>query len=1681
MPDPNSSAAAHPIQLAVEAQFRSRPTLRSVTTTLLGQNLRENYPTLITTVSDLRLALPREGGGRTLLPLLEAALHHLADGSVPDLSARHGLDCYLSNATGNRLHYQIDGRLRDYDLGIIDALIRELPSILFIAFQEALATYWGQDNGDGVSRWEWLAEVLQGSLLDAATRQAGTAAQHLNTLSLLNRYPDRATRARRPATQSAIHAYTVQTQLLHSQDLLTLQATDILVVCREQVLLCSLSGEITPYASLDAFGQAWGEQLQQRFTADSITWQLYEPDGNIFEVQAALVLNQQLDDLAAVQLPAESSVQDVEQLFAAITHPARFLPHCTLTPLATLSSIQAALPDRLQGLSAFERLAYRQSLLEQAGIRRLALGDSDFDDLKSIHDYTREHLNQQLCLDRAVALGGPRLCSDEGQSMGYHVDDLQLTFHVSVGSLGGGYIEPVSMSLVDLALKNLSGRPKGRLTLTHRAGRELETWLTPAYIVGLVQRVDIGKNYPAYLRRELMDNSEVARKRQQLFQQLRPTRMKTQALNLLFKGESGMTQRGARCLIALLDSNPMERRVGEDEIVIRSLAFLRKPGATADVAHNMFIIEPRDTQLGPHLLYRPAYRDALLEYPTREQLLAAIAEPGPLQESVLTWLADPARAIYSNGGFKQPHVIRIGMGSEFDRLPEVPKPAELANAGDESSVEILHALNQGNLMAYLFDSETRQLVDQAERESTSNSESRWAVIQEGLALGFNTLLMTVQGPWAAIGWLMQATQGLMQDLPALESGDPIAKEQAWIDLLLNIGMLLLQHGSVTAPPVETRSPDRQAVTREPFKRPPSGQLAKRPVVERGSIGLPAEPPGGGRTLLDFDHSLAGDGSAAALLSKLRAVNVPWPVPAPEAITVGLHQGLFSINNQWHASVGGLLFRVSLVPGFGEVFIIHPVKTEHPGIQLKTDGQGHWTLDRGIKLLGGAPKRMAALREENQRKKTELLARGHALNTEITYLMEPFLTSLDQMLPAATALKNQRKTVQLTRNVLQKAAPEQKPALEARHHKETLTHQERRTEFKILLQTLEDLFAQSLPPRLEMVKVGQELEKVGGAGVHVHDRARILETIWNQQTAIHTLLSDRLSDMRFSSEGEPMAEMASRMFIDSLLEGPTVYDEYLRNSAESANIREHMAEVSAAMEQTLEQLEQDSVAGRVIRQECLAQIKYPQNFFADNLKLNALNYLAAASVATADRRLPPLEDFYLNRLEQTDLAEALQSHIDVRSGVEYPLAEQRNVYETALERYRRHEDAVRGLKALNPHRLRPEADRLLQGLEYAQALAHTELEAIVRKQEELDVKLPLSKTLRPKDPAKRVFKTRKKTYLVGELKPADTLNTQAHFTLTDTLTGEAIASFNQHAEGWTATADKPAGPAPIQPLSRSLAIIKGEAQDLIGQRKGIEQLIKAEQQKLESPLTRQHVSPDDWDTLLAEHAGKFTALADELKRDHLKQKVAVQRLIDEYQAQAREMTRLAERICSDAYKRQWPTQESLNYLWDHKQIDINLTSAADPQRPTLSGDFFTEYAVYDKAKKPPTVLWYAHFHYATADAPPADYTRAHLKLAEQRKYTQKDLLKQHVQADLRDPQALSVEPIKNILYVLITPPVDNLFLAIAPPPPRVVKPFVGASLLAKHAQSPRLSRFHAVSLTFFREQARSYKDALVGEE
>ena len=1627
MPIVTPIPAENLLKTVIKGQFSTRPALRSVVAEMLARTLKEHYPPLSIAPSDLYMALPREGGGRALRPLLDVALQFLADGHFPDLSLSYGLDAYLSDATGSRLTFQADGE-RSYDLNVFENAIRELPLILFVGAQEALAAYWEQDSDTGVSRWQWLAEVLRGAFRASAVRQSGDDTQQLQILSTLADYPSRETRTEQPWPANAIHAYTLETQLVQGSTSLTQQASDILLVSGTRVLLCGLSGRIDSYASLDAFGEAWGKHIQAEEMADTITWRLYEPDGDIFEVQAALVLDRQLENLASLRLPAGTSVKALEQQFAAITDLASLFTDSPAIASHPAPAIEAALPGWLQNASAADRFAFSQCLLEQASLRRLNQGKHYLDDLEDIRSYAASHLDHQLCLDRNATEHGERSCKELAQGA-YRADALQLTFEVPVGTLQSGYIDRVSMSLVDLALKNLSGKPAGRMTVRHADGQPVDSSLTPEYLLALVQRIDVGRNYPAYLHQSLLGEDAQAQERKRLFLVQRPIDLKTQALEYKIKGQAGLTSRGLRYVEAVLGTHSTERWAGMDEVVMRVLAFQRKPGAKADGVQNMFIIEPRNGQPGPRLLYRPAYRDSLLEFTDRASLLAAIAEPGELQDSVLAWMEDPARAVYSNGGFREPHYVRVsGIGSEFDPLPPIPRPATLAPPSDESSDQILQALGNNQLMDYLYECEARQLQEQADRDSTSNTESRWALILEGVRLGFNTLLMLVRGPLAAVGWFMQLALSLKQDIPALESQDPIARELAWVDLLLNTSMVLIHLG---IPDHVAQPPTQAEVPRLPWQHPQGQAISTPAVVQRGIIGLPAEPPGGGRTLLDIDRSLASDRAATRLLRKLLEVNVPWPEHAPDPVALGPYRGLFKIGQRWHATVGGLLFRVNITPDVDDVFIIDPNKPDHPGIKLRTDGKGHWTLDRGLKLAGGGPKRLATLREENRRQAVQLKDRMDTLNAQISPDMAEFRDWLTRLNNNRAVLIKQTTTLKLVWNLLQKATDAQRPAIEARHQQEIAAYSKARTDYEVVLDKLEQSYAKVLPKRIELYKVGQDLQKYAGAGPHVQDQAITLKTLWDEQMRTHFHLQKWADTFMFTERGEPMSHLASRMR-EELREGrPWAYNEHVTRSIELADVVQRMAARSREMETTLELLEQDSVAGRVLRTQALSKITTFQHFFAQNLEMHALIPLSWVVVKLSALEASPLEALYIDHLNNSSLGQALLSHTEVRSSSGYPLDEQRLLYGTILDKYRSYEQAIEALTFINPQRVHPVAERLLAGLSRARTLAENELESVVRSQEALEVEASAATLLRPKEPAKRIFKTRTRTYWIGELKPVDGLHPRERLTITNSLTGEPLTTFDADDAGsWVETPQQPmAAPEPAAPAS-TLAMLKDQGEKVLRQRPEIERLISAQQKKLESALTRQDVNPADWDELLTGQADRLNALADEIARDHSDQPRA-QDAIDRYRANARDMQRMATRLCSDAYKRQWPTLESLDYLWRHKEIDINLTSLADPQRPTLSGDFFTEYAVYDKAQKPPSVLWYAHFHYATADAPPERYTRAHLKLASQRKYTQKDLLKEHVQAKLRSEQAAGADPVERILYVLIAPPQDQLFLAIAP--------------------------------------------------
>jgi hypothetical protein len=103
--------------------------------------------------------------------------------------------------------------------------------------------------------------------------------------------------------------------------------------------------------------------------------------------------------------------------------------------------------------------------------------------------------------------------------------------------------------------------------------------------------------------------------------------------------------------------------------------------------------------------------------------------------------------------------------------------------------------------------------------------------------------------------------------------------------------------------------------------------------------------------------------------------------------------------------------------------------------------------------------------------------------------------------------------------------------------------------------------------------------------------------------------------------------------------------------------------------------------------------------------------------------------------------------------------------------------------------------------------------------------------------------------------------------------------------------------------------------------------------------------------------------------------------------AAELTKARDRLYAEGQririamtKQQPPTAARVQWLRSKNEVDI--VRVGDRRR--LKGprkDFMQEYEIRERQNQ--QVLWYAHFHYSSLDAPADAFTAAHLKLRDQR--------------------------------------------------------------------------------------------------
>ncbi|QHC95389.1 hypothetical protein PspR84_12275 [Pseudomonas sp. R84] len=1516
MPTSDPTDSTNIIARAVSARFSNRPTLRSETARLLKDGLLEKYPDLEFDPYLTRIALPIPGGAWRLSLLLDEVLEYLASGVKLDLSDQYDRNCFLTNKVPKQMRTG-KGFAPWPDMQVISNVILELPSIVYIGLQDALTNYWSDDNNTGISRWQWLGDLLAGVLKTAAVRHVTVDALQAGILAELAEHPDR---RQRPG--SALQACTLQTTLSKGKRSATLQAPDLLVSCGQTHLLCSLTGRVEAYTSLESFGLAWAKRFQRDFSADVTTWKRFEPDGNIFDLQAALLLNQQLDNLAALKLPANQTLDELQRRIDAITDLARVFVDET-PDLHNLVPIQAGLPDWLQTASADNRMAYRQHVLALARTRQQTRGRSFSDGIDDLHTFAKKALHKQML-------------EDKPQAPGYNADELELTFHVPVGDMGSGYIEKVKMSLTELAIKNLAGKPKGRMTIRHTGNQLIQDWTTEAYLLDLVKRVDVGKHYPQLIDTLLLGHSTETRERERLFALELAIQLPLQALEHSIRGEHGFNRLGYRYVNALMKGSSTDRLVEGQAIVIRPLAFQRKADAAIDTVANMFVIEAKDLNAeGPHILYRPLYTPALQQYASRRDLFKAIALPGPLQDSVLTWLTDRTRPIYANNGFNEPHIRHFHIGDEF---PSFEKPAPAILVGNAAAAEWLKAVEENRVLRSLFVSNAQALVQFADQQAVSNAESRWAIMLEGGWLIFNLLLLPLRGPAMIVGWMLQLTHSLINDIPALDSDDATTRNQAWTDLLLNIGLVVLHVAKESSSAALPGSVDRVVpLALEPLRHPYPSPFD--PVVREEAPGLPSAPPGDGNTVLDFNFSTARDSTSARLLDTFREMHVPWPTPLPSPTTTGPFKGLYLIANEWHASLAGLLFRVRIVPGFGEVYLFHP---DHPGIKLRSNGQGQWRLDHGLKLGGGGPK--ARISKQRDQK-----------NRRIEKLDENYDNFIAQQAGAQARVDFAEQLMNRT-GITEPERTRLRQLFSAKLEQQTETYLQQIAEQKEIA---------------ELKKTDPDVSRI---------RPLLRNSINNLRKQIVMADLDRRAIIVKYREFNINRDQTS---VALLTGGDAMRNRYLEFLRETSTVNETMIKLYDEVEIRLQELKKIPDKTTPSAWEQLTSGR-PEELTALRLRAFQLGVLRPLSIKTLEfETVVGLDDAV------EPVVVLSRSHSDLQGLEVFDSKERIAVFDNLVERYGKAQDALESIGIFNSEELEPSNFSRLREIivelrNDAERRLADELQQLPEPPEspapQAGSSTAAAKPAKPAKPArpvrprashKRVIKTDTKGVLIGDLRTPVAGQVTNIVDVRNPMDEGILASFEEkQPDVWKEITPRRADAATVAtPYSQ----LKGYARKALAK-------VDQEMLKIEGYALRASY-PKEIEEQLQREATKLAEFASKLE-SHVQAPANNEpdaRLISQLRDKATVINTKAIELRTQMTLAAPPTSEGVEYLLNKKVIYAR-TDGKRVQLTTGRKDFMQEYTLMVNEDTP---LWYAHFHYDNLTDAKANYRRTHLKTKDQR--------------------------------------------------------------------------------------------------
>ena len=832
-------------------------------------------------------------------------------------------------------HHRVAGKYREVyvpggpPLADIERLINQCGALLASVYTRSVKAWWVAPQALQVPRWGVLSNHLL-ALLHDSPKPPGMSDDAFAAL-----LPKALVQGSRPDSQWSLHGGSVSVDTVHvlgeGQSAEQARMLPILLLSQSakdqrQRLLFSPASGIQALDSLDDLAALLPAFTGTLPTETAGQWFVQPVQGDPFDALAASYLARQLRELASIDLKVPRTAEHYQALLSYILDARRwFVPR--LTPFQ--QRVRSEMPLWLAHAGHEDAIAHARLLQKQVLALHENAGKHFLEGIDPIETFAENGLRQ--CLKAQ-----PKAANVEPADITLRFDRVIATAVPVPGGFIAGEVQPITLTLAQLAMENLVGLPHAPKSITLK-GAKAPAWLTYEVLKACVSKVDVGQAYPGLLKKNLLDDPvESARRRQVFSRQLR-VQLPMLALALKIKGEHGLTQAGFQRVQAALQPTEAERRLAGQAMALWPLAFKASAAAEPDEVATMFIIGPRDGQDGAHVLYRPLFSPMLQEYESIEALFDAIKAPGDLQDSVLTWIAPRRYAVYANRGFYEPHIRHFLPGDEF-ALYEKPAPAQLSKQ-----------VNDEDPTSQVFTATANALVALADQQSVSNTEQRWANLKTLGWLLFGSVLPFIRGPLMLGGWLFQLVDSLQHDIPALLSDDSQVTAISLMDVLINL-MVILAHQATPSDVQRHLELEHPVFADLALAKPLTAFETPVPIEQ---IPAPAAytQPGG---WANARNVLTAQQQARLRSFSLKAFSEPWPSTLEGAETSGARQGLFhdqaQVPRQWQALVRGHLYRVDIKQGLVRV-ISADGSTQGPW--LKHLGKGQWDFDLGLRLRGGA--------------------------------------------------------------------------------------------------------------------------------------------------------------------------------------------------------------------------------------------------------------------------------------------------------------------------------------------------------------------------------------------------------------------------------------------------------------------------------------------------------------------------------------------------------------------------------------------------------------------------------------------------------------------------------------------------------------------------------------------------------